>query len=362
MPDFSAFARNVFRAGNYEARDVLVTCDDVDVIRLEPSAAFSSRGKWLARLAYHDRSGTVSSFNPGLRPVRLTRYYDLFLLVCPYWRDVWYANAIEGWKDHCRTSICWVDELWANRVPQLGGWLALFQKFDYVVVGTSGSGHALGNALGRPCPEIQGGVDALRFSPHPNPPARVIDVYNIGRRWPGLHRRLLEAASQQLFYVHDTFANPGNSETTDPAQHRDLYASLAKRSQFFVVAPSTARDDAAGQTNVGLRFFEGSAAGAVLVGQTPDCDAFRRHFDWPQSVIEVRPDGADVIDVISKLQAEPELLDAISRRNAEEALRRHDWVYRWKELLTVAGLESTHAMTARELGLRTMAELIRAQR
>ena len=33
---------------------------------------------------------------------------------------MWYANAIEGWKDRCRTSICWVDELWANGVPQLG--------------------------------------------------------------------------------------------------------------------------------------------------------------------------------------------------------------------------------------------------
>jgi hypothetical protein len=97
----------------------------------------------------------------------------------------------------------------------------------------------------------------------------------------------------------------------------------------------------------------------VLVGQAPDCEAFRRHFDWPHAVIEIQPDGSDVAEVISRLSAEPERLREISCRNAEESLRRHDWVYRWKEILSIAGRKPTPAMEAREKQLAELAELAR---
>jgi hypothetical protein len=48
-------------------------------------------------------------------------------------------------------------------------------------------------------------VDAIRFSPYPNPPARVIDVYSLGRRLDGLHRTLLKfTAERNMFYVYET--------------------------------------------------------------------------------------------------------------------------------------------------------------
>jgi hypothetical protein len=360
MPTFSAFARNAFRTVFREAQDVLVDCDDVDLIHLEPSNGFAFKEKWLMRLVYHDVSGRLVSINPGLRPARLTRDYDLFILVCPWWRDVWYANAIQGWRDHCRTSVCWIDELWANSVPQLQSWLPVLSKFDHVIVGISGSGKALGDAIGRPCHEIQGGVDAIRFTPYPNPPARVIDVYSIGRRLDGIHRVLLNlAASKEMFYVHDTLQNTGDSQAPDHREHRDMYAHMAKRSRFFMVAPGKVNvpEETRGQVALGIRYFEGSAAGAVLIGQAPDCEAYRRHFDWPQAVIEIQPNGSDVAEVISRLSAEPERLRQISCRNAEEALRRHDWVYRWREILGIAGLTPTPAMEAREKRLGELAEL-----
>ena len=80
-------------------------------------------------------------------------------------------------------------------------------------------------------------------------------------------------------------------------------------------------------------------------------------FDWPDAVIEVQPDGSDVVEVLSKLAAQPETLDRISRRNASEVLRRHDWVYRWKQILAIAGLEPTPAMKAREAQLQEQAAI-----
>jgi hypothetical protein len=359
MPTFSAFARNAFRTGLREAQDILVECDDVDLIRLEPSWGLAFRENWLMQMVCHDLSRRLVTLNPGIRPVRLTREYELFILVCPYWRDVWYSNAIQGWWDHCRTSICYIDELWANRVEQLHYWLPVLNKFDYIILGIGGSGEALGDAIGRYCHEMSGGVDAIRFSPYPNPPQRVVDVYSIGRRLEGIHQALLRlAARKEIFYVHDTLQT-GDSLVKDHREHRNMYAQMAKRSRFFVVAPGKVNDpgETHHQVALGFRYFEGLAAGAVLLGQVPDCESFRKHFNWPQAVIEIQTDGSDTVEVVSTLSTEPELVEEISRRNAREALLRHDWVYRWMEIFGIGGLRPTVAMEERVKRLQQLGEL-----
>ena len=79
----------------------------------------------------------------------------------------------------------------------------------------------LSRALGRPCHWIGGGVDTLRFSPYPTPAARVIDVYQIGRTTPGLHKALRQAAAAQgLFFLYDTFQG-SDMEPFDHREHRE---------------------------------------------------------------------------------------------------------------------------------------------
>lgn len=359
MPSLSSFSRQIFRAGLHDARHVLVNCDDVDVIELEPSAKFGVSEAVLKRLIYHDVSRTLTAARPGLKSVRLTHDYDLFLVHSNFLEDAWYAGAIQRWRDHCRTSICWIDELWTSTLPHLKYWLPVLDQFDHVIVGFPGGGHALSQATGRPCHEISAAVDAVRFSPFPDSPTRVIDVYSVGRRWEGIHRRLLGAAGDPMFYVYDTIRGVAECTPVDQREHRDLYANLAKRSRFFVVAPAKmdAGEETLGQVAFGHRYFEGAAAGAVLIGQAADCDAFRRNFDWPDAVVEIRPDGSDVLETVSTLAADPERLHAISSRNAAEALRRHDWLYRWKDVLALAGLEPRPQMEARERRLGELAEL-----
>jgi hypothetical protein len=314
-------------------------------------------------LLYHDVSRKLAFLNPGLRPVRLNKQYDLLLLVCPLCWDVRYINAIREWKKHCRASICWIDELWAHSVPSYKYWLPLLNEFDHVVLGLKGSVKAVSEALGRECHYVRGGVDAIRFSPYPEPPARVIDVYSIGRRQEGIHQRLLkQAAAKKLFYIYDTLRKIGDSEMQDHRQHRDLYANIAKRSRFFTVAAAKVDlwEHTHGQLEVPFRYFEGAAAGAVLVGQTLDCESFREELGWPDSVVELQADGSDAIEVLEKLAKDPDRLDRISRRNAAEALLRHDWVYRWKKILALAGLEPTLAMKNREARLQELATLASA--
>ena len=83
-------------------------------------------------------------------------------------------------------------------------------------------------------------------------------------------------------------------------------------------------------------------------------------FSWQNAVIEVQPNGSDIIEVLSWLLAEPDLVAKISRTNAAEAMLRHDWVYRWKEILTIAGLD-VPAMEDRVGRLRALADLVSAR-
>ena len=363
LPTFSAFTRKAYQGGFREAEDVLVATADVELIPLEPTKRFEFKEKWQRQLLYHDVSRKLAFLNPGLRPVRLDKEYDLLVLVCPLCWDVRYINAVREWKKHCGASVCWIDELWAYAVPSYKYWLPLLNEFDHVVLGLKGSVNAVSGALGRPCHYVRGGVDALRFSPYPDPPDRVIDVYSIGRRCAGIHQRLLHLArDKKIFYVHDTLQNTGDIEMQDHRQHRDLYANVAKRSRFFMVAVAKVdlRAHTHNQIEVPFRYFEGAAAGCVLLGQSPDCNSFGEMFNWPDAVVELQPDGSDVIEVLSKLATQPETLARISRRNAAEALLRHDWVYRWKEILTIAGLEPTPAMKAREAQLQERAAMAMA--
>jgi hypothetical protein len=129
-----------------------------------------------------------------------------------------------------------------------------------------------------------------------------------------------------------------------------------------MVAPGKvdAFSETRGQIEVGHRYFEGAAAGTVMIGQAPKCEAFREMFPWQDAVIEIQPDGSDVLGVLARFDAEPERLSAIGRQNAMQALLRHDWVYRWKEIFRVAGIELSPGLAARERRLREMAQLVKA--
>ncbi len=110
-----------------------------------------------------------------------------------------------------------------------------------------------------------------------------------------------------------------------------------------------------GQVELANRYFEGSAAGAVLLGQRPACESFDRLFDWHDAVIELRPDGSDCERVLTNLLRDVARCEGISHRNATESLRKHDWIYRWKTILQLLGMPQTDAMIDRERRLQELA-------
>ncbi len=352
------FALNAFRCGYYEGQDVLSDVDEVDLIFLRPKPYYHILQPLQKFLVWHDYSKIAVSVNMGFEPVTLTRDYEVFIAYFPHIQDLIQLSAVKGWKKHCEKSICWIDEVYAVDVPAYKTWLSVLKEFDHVAIGMGGTVDAFSSEYKRPCHFVPGAVDALRFSAYPGPPARVIDIYSIGRIGENLHRAFLDmAAKAGMFYVHDTFL-ASYSRVYDHKQHRQMFANMAKRSRYFHVAPAKMNvpEETGGQIETGFRYYEGSAAGTVMIGQAPDCESFHTMFDWPDAVIEIQPDGSDAADVLSDLAAHEGRLSSISRRNAAEALLRHDWVYRWRSIFDIVGLHPADEMRLREDKLKRMAE------
>lgn len=361
LPSTRAFSRKVFECGLYEAQDVLCAVDTVDRIDLRARSVFKTRQRWLSRLVFHDPSHCVQRLNPGLEPVRLTRDYDLFVTFCPSYEELLHLNAIENWRDRCKVTACWVDEIWAASLDKYHHWLPLFAQFDHVFVTHEQTAKVLSSVLCREVVFLPAAVDTLRFAPYPGShAARGVGAYSIGRRREGLHQALVEYARRHNFYyVHDTY-RASVADVYDPGAHRDLFAETAKRSQFFVVAPPKfdSLGETGGQVEVGYRFFEGAAAGCVLIGERANSEAFRRLFSWDDVVTDLAGDGSDLTAILPALRRQPEHLDQVSRRNAAKSLRLHDWAYRWKALLEHVGLPVAEAMRQRIRALSDRAALL----
>ncbi len=345
--------RLVSRCADYEFEDVICKIDDAELLTPKATRMFTIGQKLTNRLARHAH---VARYNPGLGKLHFNRTYDLFFMKCLFASDLLLLNSVKGWKQRCRTTVCWLAEIWAGELHKLTGHLRILSQFDYVVLNCDASVGPVQEVIGRPCFYILPGVDAIRFCPYPNPPIRSIDIYSLGRKSLVTHQSLLKMAEQgRIFYIYDTFEN---MKTHLPRDHRILLANIAKRSRYFLA--NTAKIDCTsethGQSEIGYRFVEGAAAGTVMIGEHPRNEAFRKHFDWPDAVIRVPFDAPNISEVLAELDSQPERLAEIRKNNIVQSLLRHDWVYRWRAILDIVGLKPGPALIAREERLKKLAE------
>lgn len=345
--------RNLSRCVGYEFEDVVCRIDDADIYFLEPT--FSHRFSKRAANRLTKLGLPAGLFNPGLRTVRIQKQYDICLVMCQLISDLFSLNRIKALQAHCGVSVCWLEEAWAGELHKYRRHLKLLERFDYLFTGCSQSAEALQERVQRPCSYLPPGVDALRFCPYPNPPVRSIDVYNMGRRSPVTHAALLELAREQdFFYVYDTLLR---LETLYPNEHRDLIANLCKRSKFFIA--NAAKIDLVGETQgqgeVGYRFFEGAASGAVMLGSPPNNAHFKRLFPWPDAVIRTPFDCPEVASILITLDTQTERLERMRTAGIAHSLRHHDWAHRWQTILETIGLPLHQRHTERVGRLRKLA-------
>ena len=347
------FGKALFRCPHYEFEDVISQIDSAELLAPHADPA-TLRHALVKRLAYH----VPIALNPGIQKVQGRAHYDLFLAICGSPTDLLMVDAAINWREFCTTSVCLIDELWVREIGLHRHFLRFLDNFDVVVLYYSQSIKPVSERIGSQCVFLPPGVDALRFSPYPEPPRRAVDVYSIGRRSEITHRSLLRMAAEDgLFYLHDSIA--GN-QAIDSAQHRALFANVAKRSRYFVVNPGLIDrpDIRSKQIEIGNRYFEGAASGTIMVGERPDTAEFERLFDWPDAVIHLPYNSSDIGLIINELDKQPERQEKIRRTNVAQTLLRHDWVYRWEAILNIVGLEPLPQLLVRKERLRNLAQQV----
>lgn len=347
----------VANAALYEFEDLVCNIDDVDLIA--PNRSPMLPGK-LYKLTRRWGAGRQLARTMTLRPTVITpaRNYALLFAVFGQYRQVASVHTLAQWRHHCDRAICFLGEIWPKDLQSSNAILELFDVFDHIFVGVNHCTDVLMTMIGKPCTNLHPAVDAVRLAPHPEIP-RSIDISYIGRRSDVTHRALLALADQErLFYYFDTLKGP--LRAADHREHRRVFADVLKRSRYFIVnyGKINRPDQTGGAQEVGGRFFEGAAAGAVMIGQPPAGDVFERLFPWPDAVIEAPFDAPDIADRIHQLDADPARTARIRAANAANALRRHDWLHRYEAMLATVGLETTPAMAERRQHLEALADQI----
>ena len=353
------FQSEAFRSAEYEFEDVINSFDYADLLSPNYIPKFKSEVK--KKVANY--AGLCLNKNKLLRSgceeLVIDKEYDLLFFICQHFWDLTCINDIKGWRDKCKKAVLWIDEISAKELEDRKTELCfkLAKNFDYIFTTQSQSVNAISQLVKRPCYSLPYAVDAIKFCPYPQIPQRHIDVYSVGRRSPRMHNSLIKLSERENFlYLYDTLKG---LEMRNYREHRTLYSNLIKRSRYFIAnkAKFDSGNQIGSQQELGSRFFEGAAGGAVMIGIPPVCEAYNKHFDWSDAVIEV-PDNNDIAEMIVELNAQPERLQKIRKNNMINSVLRHDWVYRWEEILSKVELDNTPEMLVRKTYLKNLAEMI----
>lgn len=354
----------------YEFENTIFNFDAVNIVSPTNSYEFSQKTYTLLKRITRF-SQFANSIKPDPNPLVLARDYQLFFaLVASPWEIISF-NSIKNWRQKCQKAVCYIEEIWEKDIQSWKPVLELLKDFDHIFLGHYYGTKAVADIIRRPCTYLPPSVDTVKFYPYsldsplqkgtPFPPHRSIDVCYIGRRSVITHKALLELAEQgKIFYYYDTVKK---FHVIDPKEHRSLLANLIKRSRYFIANKAKVNqvEQIKGQFEIGYRFFEGAAAGAVMVGDPPATEAFEKYFNWPDAVIRIPFDAANIANIIADLDGQPERLARISRDNVVNSLLRHDCVYRWREVLEAVGLQPTPEMLYREAHLKNLAQMLRAE-
>lgn len=169
------------------------------------------------------------------------------------------------------------------------------------------------------------GIDTRFF--HPRAGKKDVFIFWMGRRYEPLHQAILQyCQDRQLKYV---YRQKGVSELLTPA---DLGA-MAARAAYFVVTPPDLDNPVktGGFSPLVMRYMEGLAAGARLVGVLPRSGEYERLLPT-DALLQVAPDGSDFTARMDADRADDGRHSAVERASAV-VLREHSWARRAEQVM-----------------------------
>lgn len=344
----------VWRCSFQEFEKLIEECDDVDVLAPKPTRWYPKGRRLAARVGEF----APLPINPGIPRITIDRDYDMFFTICERVSELLHLQAIRGMKDRCKKSICFIMEFYIKDIPVYKSCLEVLSQFDHVVF-MFVANEPFKKYLHGQSSFLPAGIDTLKFSPYPNPPARSIDVLSIGRRAPATHQALLRMAKEEgKFYVYDTI---DSLRAYSLEEHRGLMANMTKRSRYFIVSPGKfdKPEETGGLSEFGNRYVEAAAPGCIMLGMRPSNNPeFEKIFHWPDAVIEASFASDEIVSIIRELDRDPERQARIRHMNMTQCLLHHDWAYRWESFLQIAGLEPLPALLERKKALQDLAGVV----
>lgn len=327
--------KDICRCFDYEFEDVVAEVDDAEFYLPAPkhgNQLLSDLSEYLSYKTFR------IPWNPAFSLPRIEGTYEIFFANMTFVHDLEIVRRMPDWRGKVGYSICYIDEFFLESLDSFSRYFPVLGRFDCVVLNCSGTLEALAERTGLKVITVPSGIDALRFCPEPDAPERIVDIVNIGRKTSAQHRQFqILQKEDQWFYLFDA-AIP--IKPSNHARHRENLAYWLSRSRFSVVNPAkfNVLDKCHDQEEIGFRYFEGAAAGCVMIGRIPDNPFYRDLFPWPEAVVELPEEVAGIPDFLRGLATETERLERISRDNIIGSLERHDFVYRWESILEQSGL------------------------
>lgn len=349
----------VFNSCLFEFEDVIESVDDVDIVS-PPQYNWLSRTikRAVINKTEHIKPLSLTNVNPYIGTIDLHYEYDIYFVVLDFPWSISSLNLLKNWRRKCRIAVCYIVEIWNADLPNMVNFMPFFNQFDLICIGTHHVLEDVQKMATPPCVFVLPGIDTLKFQSNPQTDARNIDVCNLGRRSPVTHKALIKKAEEQSFFYYHELTNGSALRVENHQTHRTLVANTLKSSRYFVTnyAKADKPERIVGEYEIGYRFFEGAAAGCVLIGCPPEGELFQKYFDWEDSIVPVEFDEPNIVEIIAELDAQPELVRKIQTNNVRNSLLKHDWVYRWEQILTELGLPATPGIQARKKKLQAVAD------
>ena len=349
----------VYNSCLYEFEDIINEIDKADLIT-PPQLDF--KGKVVNRLIKTQARNfkPVINLNPYIKSIDLEQEYDIFFTTLDFPLTISSINLIKNLRQKCKFTVGYIVEIWNSDLPKLRNILQFWSNFDLICIGHSSSSIVknVQDIINVPCIYLAPGVDAIKFHPNFQQDCRCIDICSLGRRSDITHETLLKLAEEKQYYYYYDRAKSADLRSSRHQEHRTFTANLLKSSRYFITnhAKVNQPERTQGQMEIGYRFFEGAAAGNILIGYPPDTETFRCYFNWEDAVIPIAFDEPNIDQIILGLDSQPEYLRKIQINNVINSLRKHDWVYRWEQVLTELGLPTSKGIDARKATLERMAQ------
>lgn len=208
---------------------------------------------------------------------------------------------------------------------------------DHIYVGIKDDVGKIQDDLSLPVSYLPMAADVLsaRATPFESDAERPISVAAFGR----VHNRISNAICDQFntpgsrhIYLYNGVN--GNAEPADKLRYRATFWHTLRRSRlclafdhFFANEKNTAE-----HSYVGPRWFEGLAAGTVIVGKAPPKEKQHSLLDWKDAAIDLSNDDEKAAKEILDLLSDSGRLKAASRENLANMNRRHDWRQRLADI------------------------------